>query len=202
MTTGATPPDAKATLRAALRARRAALELDEVERRSAGLTEALRAHPAWAEARSIAAFVGVRAEPDTWALLHDAWSRGVDVWLPWVRGDALAFVRTVDRAQLVPGCFGLLEPAPGTEPPRALADVAPPLVLVPGLGFGRDGARIGFGRGYYDRALGPLRDRSDVLRFGVVFATFVDPSEGPIPMDAHDVPMDALVTDAGLLVCP
>ncbi len=201
MTTGAPPPEAKATLRAALRARRAALEPDEVARRSAGLTEALRAHPAWSEARSIAAFVGVRAEPDTWTLLHDAWSRGIEVWLPWVRGDALAFVRTVDRAQLVPGCFGLLEPAPDTTAPRALADVAPPLVLVPGLGFGRDGARIGFGRGYYDRALGPLRDRADVLRLGVVFTNFVDPSEGPIPMDAHDVPMHALVTDAGVIAC-
>lgn len=188
-------------LRAALRARRAALDPDEVARRSARLTDVLRAHPAWSEARAIAAFVGVRAEPDTWALLHDAWSRGVEVWLPWVRGDALAFVRTVDRAQLVPGCFGLLEPAPGTEPPRALADVAPPLVLVPGLGFGRDGARIGFGRGYYDRALGPLRDRTDVRRFGVVFSDFVDPPEGPIPMDAHDVPMHALVTDAGVMAC-
>lgn len=201
MTTGAPSHDAKATLRAALRARRAALDPDEVARRSARLTDVLRAHPAWCEARTIAAFVGVRAEPDTWALLHDAWSRGVEVWLPWVRKDALAFVRTVDRAQLVPGCFGLLEPAPGTEPPRTLAEVAPPLVLVPGLGFGRDGARIGFGRGYYDRALGPLRDRTDVLRLGVAFATFVDPIEGPIPMDAHDVPMHALLTDAGVLAC-
>lgn len=201
MTAIAATDDAKAALRAALRARRAALAPADVARGSASLTEALLGHPAWSAARSIAAFVGVRGEPDTWALLHDAWSRGVEVWLPWVRGDALAFVRTVDRAQLVPGCFGLLEPAPGTEPPRALAEVAPPLVLVPGLGFGRDGARIGFGRGYYDRALGPLRDRADVLRLGVAFRTFVDPIEGLIPMDAHDVPMHALVTDAGVIAC-
>ncbi|MBC8068029.1 MAG: 5-formyltetrahydrofolate cyclo-ligase [Deltaproteobacteria bacterium] len=188
-------------LRAALLARRGAQDEVAVEQRSQALTAVVHASDAWRHAPSIAAFYGVRREPHTVALLTSVLALGKALWLPAVRGDRLAFFRVRALSELAPAPFGLMEPigAPG-EPERSLGELAPALVLVPGLAFSRSGARIGFGRGYYDRALAPLRARTDCTRMGIGFDAFLDPPEGPIPMAAHDVPMHAVATELALHV--
>jgi 5-formyltetrahydrofolate cyclo-ligase len=192
------PPD-RASLRRALLDRRGALDPTHIVAASRALTDHLLATDAWRDATAIAAFVGVRGEPDTTAILDAAWSSGKRVWLPRVLDDTIAFVHTRGRDRLVAARFGLLEPGPTEGDPHSLADVAPALVLVPGLGFSRTGARIGFGRAYYDRALAPIRERADIVRMGICFAAFLDPIEGPIPMADHDVPMHAIATELGLV---
>lgn len=192
------PDDGRGALRAALLERRRRQGEAEIARRSAAAAVVVLASELWRRASTIAAFVGVRGEPETLALLDDAWSTGKAIWLPRMRGGVIELVHTRARDQLARGGFGLIEPTDRDEPRRALAQLAPALVVVPGLGFGRDGARLGFGRGHYDRALAPLRDRSDVVRMGLCFATFLDPPEGRIPMAAHDVPMHAVATDEGM----
>ncbi len=192
----------RAALREALRARRERLTPTEVTQRSAAIAARVITLSQWSTVGNIVAFVGVRREPETWSILESAWSRGAAVWLPRVTAQGLVFARTASRAALVPGGFGLLEPAPddaGTS--LAALGTALVLVLVPGLGFGSDGARIGFGRAYYDRALGPVRSDARIHRVGVCFAPFLDPPEGPIPMADHDVPMHTVITDDALVQC-
>lgn len=75
------------------------------------------------------------------------------------------------------------------------------LVLVPGLGFGRDGARLGFGKGHYDRALAPVRDLPAPLRIGSRLDGDLDPAEGRIPKEPFDVPMHWIATPDGLHCC-
>lgn len=190
----------RAALRAALLARRRALAEADVLAASAHLAEAVRGSRAWRDADTIAAFVGVRNEPHTAALLEAALAEGKALWLPAMRGGVIAFARVRSLDALAPAPFGLVEPvaAPGEV---TLGELAPPLVLVPGLAFSSAGARIGFGRGHYDRALAPLRTRDDCVRMGVAFAAFVDPPEGAIPMAAHDVPMHQLATEHGVVDC-
>ena len=72
------------------------------------------------------------------------------------------------------------------------------LILVPGVGFDRQGNRLGFGRGYYDRLLRPLREEplsaetKKTLLIGLAFeCQLVD----QLPIDPHDVAMDAIVTE-------
>lgn len=190
----------RSALRAALRERRAALAPELVTAASARITAHVLAAPWWQAADSIALFVGVRNEPDTDALLVAAMRSNKDVWLPRVDSLGLDFVRLHALADLRPSCFGLREPVIGdAHVPTRLERIAPPLVLVPGLAFGTGGARIGFGRGYYDQALAPLRDRPDCLRVGLAFAGFVDPPEGEIPMADHDVPVHLVVTEHGIV---
>lgn len=70
------------------------------------------------------------------------------------------------------------------------------VVLVPGVVFAASGTRIGHGKGYYDTLLASCRP--DVLRVGVTFdALVVD----ELPSEAHDVPMDAIVTETGFRRC-
>lgn len=85
----------------------------------------------------------------------------------------------------------------GFDQPDATAPaVAPDLVdvaLVPGVLFGRDGSRLGHGRGYYDELLAACRP--DVIRIGITVSTSV---VAGLPIDEHDVAMTHLATEGGL----
>lgn len=190
---------AKADLRAACLERRRGRPAAEVVARSARLTTQLTTHPWWRAATRLAAFVGVQGEPDTRPLLTEALASGKRVWLPRMTGPRRAlieFVELLSLADLAPAPFGLLEPRTG--PGVALTELDLDLALVPGLMFTRDGVRLGFGKGHYDRALADLRAAARPLRVGVCFAEEL--GEG-LPHEAHDVPMHAVLTEEGFVRC-
>ncbi len=196
----------KAALRAALLQRRHRRDPAENAATSSVLLGHLLRHPVWQQARGVAAFVGVHGEPDTWGLLAATLAERKRLWLPRMEGtpSEIAFVPVLDLRELVPARFGLLEPRPRPgqvtlSAPTAAAGID--LVLVPGLGFARDGARIGFGKGHYDRALAPIRDLAAPLRVGVCFTDDLDPADGEIPIDEHDVPMHFVATPGGIYHC-
>lgn len=197
----------KNALRRALRARRAAQDPTALATASTAFVAAVLAHPAWRNARSVAAFVGVGGELDTRPLLAAALAEGRTLWLPRVlHGPAglSVLVAVTDLAVLAPAPFGLLEPPPQPDE-LALPSVTPTspidLVLVPGLAFSSSGARLGFGAGHYDRLLAPVAHSPTPVRMGVCSSAFVDPPEGPIPTAAHDVAMHLVASDAGVLRC-
>jgi 5-formyltetrahydrofolate cyclo-ligase len=70
----------------------------------------------------------------------------------------------------------------------------PDLVVVPGLAFTASGDRLGQGGGWYDRFLSGTR--TDCLTVGVCFAEQI---LDELPVEAHDVRMDHVVTDAGVV---
>lgn len=201
------PDPQKNALRRALRARRAALDPAASATASEALTAAVLAHPAWQAARSVAAFVGVRGEPNTRPLLEAALAEGRTLWLPRViHGPAglSELVDVHDLAVLAPAGFGLLEPAPRPDErtlPSVATDSPIDLLLLPGLAFARSGARLGFGAGHYDRLLAPSAHASTPVRMGIAFSTFLDPPEGPIPIAGHDVLVHWVATETGVHRC-
>ena len=81
------------------------------------------------------------------------------------------------------GKFGILEPTGSLLP----ADAAVGLILVPGVAFTDQGARLGHGKGYYDRTLSRY---PTAYKLGVAFGfQMVD----HIPMEPHDRTMDGVV---------
>jgi 5-formyltetrahydrofolate cyclo-ligase len=85
------------------------------------------------------------------------------------------------------GQWGLMEPA------RAQYFLPPvQLLLVPGLAFDDDGHRLGYGRGFYDALLAKLPE--DVLTVGVGFEVQM---HLPIPVEPHDWPVQALLSEGG-----
>ncbi len=192
----------KRELRSALQAQ-ASLPEDVHERDSAMVCERVLAHACWSSAGSIAAFVGVHHEPSTTLLLEAALNQRRSLWLPkvdvgrilWCRLDA----NTPLDEQLVRGAFGLLEPAPALYGQVRLPEVE--LVLVPGLAFDALGARLGWGKGYYDRALASTRGNKRPWRVGICFDARFEPAQGAIPVDAHDVPMHAVATPRRWIDC-
>jgi len=69
-------------------------------------------------------------------------------------------------------------------------------VLTPLLAFDRDGHRLGYGGGFYDRTLDKLRRDGDVTAIGVAFAA---QRVGAIPRAGHDQCLDAVLTEDGLM---
>ncbi len=194
----------KAGLRAALWQRRLQRSPEANATLSAALLGRLLRHPLWQQARGIAAFVGVRGEPDTWGLLAATLAERKRLWLPRMEAGEIAFVPVHDLSELALGKFGLLEPKPRsgqqtvhTPTPAVGID----LMLIPGLGFTSSGGRLGWGKGHYDRTLAPIRQAAAPLRVGVCFGEDLDPHDGPIPHDDHDVPMHWVATPSGITYC-
>lgn len=96
-----------------------------------------------------------------------------DVALPRVQGDQLEYVHW-DHSPLVPGPFNILEPA-GPAMPNP-----PPCILVPCLGGTRDGWRLGYGAGYFDRFLAA---HPNVQTIGILFEECLLETFAPEPFD-------------------
>ncbi|MDC0717382.1 5-formyltetrahydrofolate cyclo-ligase [Nannocystis bainbridge] len=189
----------KADIRAHSAARRRERGPEDVAARSAELCAHVLGEARWRAATSVAAFVGVKGEPDTRPLLIAALAAGKRLWLPRMAGPRrqnLEFVAVTDLAALAPASFGLLEPRDG--PGVTLADADVDLVLMPGLAFTRAGVRLGYGKGHYDGATAPLRSASRPVRVGLCFA---DELVETLPVEPHDVGVHALATELGLLDC-
>lgn len=151
--------------------------------------------PEYASARTISWFVGVKSEVMTLPMIADALAAGRRVALPWVSpaGLQLALVRSLE--EVAPAPFGLLEPGENIRQDRARqvppADVD--FFAVPGVAFDRAGGRLGHGKAYYDRLL--TQARPDACLAGLCFELQVVDA---VPMEAHDIPMDYVVTEAAV----
>lgn len=183
---------AKSALRRSLRDRRTALDPTVRARASAEACAHVRRHRApRREDRAWALFASLPDEVDASSLASLLESLGLTTLYPRVEGGEIGFVPS-SLAALVPGHFGVREPRGAPIP---LAEAA--VVIVPGLGFDDTGGRLGYGRGYYDRALAEARRAPRPPLFvGLGLELQRVPS---IPMGPGDQRLDALVTEAGWL---
>ena len=105
---------------------------------------------------------------------------------PRVKGDDLEFVEVLDPADLAPGLFGVLEPQGG----RLVSIKALDLVVVPGVVFDQTGHRLGYGRGFYDRALALCRTDCSKVGFAYDFQLLAT-----LPAAKYDQRLSVLVTE-------
>jgi len=160
---------------------------------SARITERLVALEECARARVVMAYVPVRSEFDTRALLRRLLDAGVTLALPRITGPrTMDAVRVADlERDLVPGTFGIPAPRDGLE---AVWPSLLDCVLVPGSAFDLRGGRCGYGGGYYDNLL--RATRPDCHRVAAAFdVQLVD----EVPCEPHDLRVHLLVTETRVL---
>lgn len=138
-----------------------------------------------ANGNPIAVYLATSDEIDLAEFIVAALAQGARVAAPrWTGTDyELAVVTGLDG--LVAGPHGILEPPSeeATVPARE-----PAVWLVPGLAFTRDGRRVGYGGGWYDRLLAAADPRSVKLGVGYDFQILDD-----LPVESHDVRLLAVV---------
>jgi 5-formyltetrahydrofolate cyclo-ligase len=183
----------KGDLRKRLHAARDALSADDRRHLSEAILASVLALDAYRRARTVLSYMTFGSELITQAFNDDALRTGKTLALPYMlRGEnrlALYRVRDFDR-DLAPGPWGIRQPRPDSCDPVHLSEVN--FVLVPGLGFNPQGDRLGYGRGYYDRLLSDRR-RDTALVAAAFHLQLVD----QIPVEAHDVRVDQVVTERG-----
>ena len=177
----------KRELRGRVRERLAALSPEELVRSDEALFERFLALPQVAAARTIFAFWGIPGkEPDTAWLIGELVRRGKTVGLPRMLPEHRMEVRRYDPDRpLVKVSFGISEPG---EDCLLLAREGIGLVLVPAVCYDRQGYRLGFGGGYYDRWLEGFSGVTVGLCREAVL-------QEAVPIEAHDAKVDILLTD-------
>lgn len=141
------------------------------------------------EGAIVAAYWPIRDEIDCKPVLIQLMDSFQPVCLPVVTGDGmpLRFRAWEQGAQLFEAGFGTM--APADSAPEAIPDI----LIIPLLGFDRHGTRLGYGQGYYDRTLAVLEKKPVTVGYA-----FGAQELDLIPRDTHDVPLDYLVTEAGV----
>jgi 5-formyltetrahydrofolate cyclo-ligase len=145
----------------------------------------------------IAGYWPIQSEINPLPLLHKLADSGRAVALPALIADVAAFNghRMVFRQyrpgmDLSAGPFGIRQP-PETEP-----ECLPDIILTPFLAFDLKGNRLGYGGGYYDRALSFIRAQKRCMAIGLGFA---GQQIEDVPHEAFDQPLDIIITEAGVL---
>ena len=144
--------------------------------------------PRFAAAETVFLYNAFGSEAGTSAIAARAKAEGKAVFYPRVRGREMELVRDEGQA-FARGPFGIMEPAGPVE------HVLPQFCVLPLLAADARFHRLGYGGGYYDRALAAWGDAAFKAGIGYDFQLL-----GTVPAEAHDVLTDALVTDARVLV--
>lgn len=127
-------------------------------------------------------------ELDPRPLMERLYAGGHVLALPVIagRGLPLIFRRWQPGQALEAGAHGIPVPGP------AVAEIVPRLLLVPLLAFDRDGYRLGYGGGYYDRTLARLKAEGEALAVGLAFAA---QEVDAVPHEGQDQRLDWIVTE-------
>jgi 5-formyltetrahydrofolate cyclo-ligase len=163
-------------------------------RRSSLVSEHLWQMPEFTRASLLFIYVDFRSEVATMPLIRRCLAAGRKVAVPLTRpGEQRleAYRLTDPDHHLRPGYCSILEPDP-----RHLEQIDPEeitAVILPGSVFDRQGGRLGYGGGYYDRFLAATAPAA--LRFGLAFELQVVEQ---VPLQPHDQRLDFLVTENGV----
>ncbi len=193
-------------LREQMKERRRALALEEIVQKSASVREAVLAMPEVEQTELVCMYLSYGREVDTRPLVAQFAAMGKRVAVPKVLGPgAMEFYYIQSLADCVPGAYGILEPKEGltvVQPDFVLtsdiADVTAgvmqekisrSVMLLPGLAFDQNGARMGYGGGYYDRYLTSYPQFTKIA-LAYEFSVF-----SKLPTEPHDIPVDYIITE-------
>lgn len=174
--------------RATLLAAREALSVSDHRRLSEVVHRHLTARFASVRVGVVGFYYPVRGEFDPLPFVKQLVDHGATAALPVVVGKdkPLAFRVWQPGVPMKKGPYGIPEPAAG-------AVVTPDAVLIPLVGFDANNFRLGYGGGYYDRTLAAFELKPLVIGIGFEL--------GRLPLlvpEPHDIPLDFVVTEAGV----
>lgn len=185
-----TPREIKKQLRRDALARRDALDPAWRIEASLGMAEAARQAIAVEPGDIVSGFWPMRSEVDVRPIMFALREKGARLCLPAILDKTTMIFRELVRgAQLVDMGFGTAGPGEEAQP------LDPTVMLVPLAAFDGRGHRIGYGAGYYDRAIDRIRAKGIAPRLiGIAFAC---QEVERVPDEPHDIILPELLTENG-----
>ena len=175
-----------------MKEKRESMPDDEWRRKSRLISEALYSLDEFSSSWVLMTYVSFGKEPDTLSMIEKCLGQARSVCIPktiWkthtIEPVQIFNLDDIDRSGIIPQPFD----GPAVDPATI------ELIIVPGVVFDRFGNRIGMGGGFYDKFL----DTCHAVKIGLAF-DFQVLSER-IPSEGHDVRLDMIVTDKGVIHC-
>lgn len=161
-------------------------EVENKEGKDKLIRKNLRELDIYKKAKSVFVFISYRSEVDTRGIIEDILADGKKLLVPLVKGKEMIAVEVKGIDDLEPNKMGILEPKSGDE----VTDVD--LTITPGLAFDKDGFRLGYGGGYYDKFFAKV----DTVRMGIGYS---DQYVESLVHEDYDKPLEYLLTEEGLI---
>ncbi len=174
----------KASIRKSVLKKMKGLEPDNKRKADQALIHRLRSLPAYQATSVIATYLSFPHEVDTSILIDVAQADGKQVVIPKTYPKGRMEFVAYDPQRLKQTSFGLLEPEDGSE---AIDKSEIDLIHVPGVAFQKDGYRLGYGGGYYDRYLADYD--------GATVSTIYACQEVDFSPASHDIPVKEVLVD-------
>lgn len=137
----------------------------------------------WAAAKTIAVVLSTPMELNTQPIIAHAWANGKQVVVPKIVAKQMQFVAITPQTTFTAGALNIQEPEEDTVYPPENID----LVIVPGLAYTKQGGRLGFGAGYYDRFLSTYTGQTIALALTPQLLE-------TLPSEPHDQVIDQVLT--------
>ncbi|WP_176167384.1 5-formyltetrahydrofolate cyclo-ligase [Mesobacillus jeotgali] len=184
--------NAKINLRESIKAKLSQLSLPVYEDQSYQIAQQLYQTEEWNTATTVAITVSKAPEVDTFQIIRKGWEQGKRIVIPKCepKSKHLDFRELKRFSELESVYYGLLEPIVNKT-----ISVTPDridLVVVPGLAFSKNGYRLGFGGGYYDRFLANYQGKTVSLAFNEQIVN-------DIPVESHDIPVHKIILSEGVV---
>lgn len=183
----------KERIRGELLEKRRSMAFEEVYRMSLSIQKRLLRSRLFRGAMRLSLYSSFQNEVLTDDIFQKAAEEGKEVYYPRVvdgKDRHLAFFRVAGLHGLSPGRYDILEPP---EEADRSGPEAFDLVVVPGVAFDVRGSRLGYGKGYYDRALGAFN--GGIIGLAYDFQVI----EGEIPVERHDVRVSVIITEKRII---
>lgn len=152
--------------------------------------------PEYGRAKTVMYYIDVRSEVRTRHDLPNALTKGKKVVVPWCnQAGELELFHLESMDELAIGMYKILEPKEELRqlPAKQVAARDLDLIMVPGVAFDRRGARMGHGKGYYDKLLQHARRDAPLVALAFECQLFAE-----IPTAPHDIFMDKIITETAV----
>lgn len=170
------------------------MSTDDIAAKSKALAQRVFDHHEWKNASVLMIYLSLPHEVGTDAIIAEGLRLNKRMVVPYIKEGSKEFditeITTLD--DLVFGPHAIRQPKPEFIKPFLKSDLK--LILCPGVAFDRNGRRIGFGKGYYDRFLKELNARVPLV--GLAFDSQIIVAPGEVPFCYHDVSMNVVVTES------
>lgn len=183
----------KDEIRAEYSARRAAMDKAEKARRDGAITKAALSLVSFRYAEYVLLYAATDHEIDVSAIAEEALARGKKIAFPRCDKETHTMryhiVSSLD--ELIPEAYGILEPPADNPVYDPEKDLGSAICFVPGLVYDKEGYRLGYGKGFYDRYLSGFSGST----VGVVYSDYILPA---VPRGRFDVSVTILLTEKGV----